>query len=83
MHFVPLLLLSLSYFRQASAWSGLGHCTVGYVAQALFTDAATNLVNELLQPNDDFDICNAAEWADTIKHTSQWAHTASWHFIGM
>jgi hypothetical protein len=83
MHPIPVLLLILSYFRQASAWSGLGHCTVGYVAKALFTDAASNLVNDLLQPNDEFDICDAATWADKVRHTHEFAHTASWHFIGM
>jgi hypothetical protein len=82
MHFLPLVLISLTYFRHVSAWSGLGHCTVGYIAEALFTDAASNLVNDILQPNDKFDICDAATWADKVRETAEFAHTASWHFIG-
>lgn len=91
MHTFSLLLLSLTWFHHVTAWSGLGHCTVGYVAQALFTDAAANLVNDLLQNNDQFkiceadadncDICDAATWADRVRRTHEYAFTAGWHFI--
>lgn len=80
MHALPLFLLFTS-LHHVSAWSGLGHCTVGYVAEALFTDAAANLVNNLLQ-NDEGDICDAATWADRVRHTHEFAHTDVWHFIG-
>jgi hypothetical protein len=73
-----LTLLALT--GQAAAWGGLGHRTVGYLAQHLFTEEATKLIHDLLKPTETFDISDAAVWPDTIRMRQPF--TEGWHFIG-
>jgi S1/P1 Nuclease len=78
--FIPLLSITC---HLATAWSGLGHCTVGYLAETFFTDAASSMVNDLLRNDDGDDICDVATWADKVKFTHAFEGTDVWHFIGM
>lgn len=70
----------LALTGQVACWGGLGHRTVGYIAQKHFTDEAAQLFESLIQPTDSFDISDAAIWADGIRHNR--GYTEGWHFIG-
>jgi hypothetical protein len=74
----PLTLLTLA--PGALTWAGLGHRTVGYLAQELLTPDAKTYVNALIRPSATFDISDAAVWPDTIRMRRPW--TSGWHFIG-
>ena len=65
---------------QAAAWGGLGHRTVGYLAQHFFTEEASQLIQDILKPSNTFDISDAAVWPDTIRQRQPF--TEGWHFIG-
>ena len=75
---ISLTLLVLT--GQAAAWGGLGHRTVGYLAQHFFTEDAAQLIQDLLKPTESFDIGDAAVWPDTIRMRQPF--TEGWHFIG-
>jgi hypothetical protein len=85
-HRVPRIMLSLTSLTllaltgQTVAWGGLGHRTVGYLAQHLFSEDASQLIQDLLKPTDTFDISDAAVWPDTIRMRQPF--TEGWHFIG-
>lgn len=65
---------------QVACWGGLGHRTVGYLAQKYLTEDAVKLFDDLIKPTDSFDISDAAVWADGIRHNR--GYTEGWHFIG-
>lgn len=68
--------------RPSLGWGNVGHRTVAYLAEQYLTDQGTVLLNDLLPQEDDFDVSDAAIWADKIKHTTR-PQTAPWHFVGM
>jgi len=37
--------------------------------------------NKVVNPSGDWDISDAAVWADTVKRNPEYSHTANWHFI--
>jgi len=76
--FNTVALLALA--GNVAAWGGLGHRTVGYLAEHYFTEDAAQLVKDLIKPTDSFDISDAAIWADGIRQRQHW--TEGWHFIG-
>jgi hypothetical protein len=73
-----IVLLSLSFIQLSSCWGGLGHRTVGYLAQKYLTQEGASFAATLL---DDGDLSDAAVWADAIKHHKGWTYTAEWHYI--
>lgn len=78
LQYTTIALLALT--GQVACWGGLGHRTVGYIAQKHFTDEAAQLFENLIKPTDSFDISDAAIWADGIRHNR--GYTEGWHFIG-
>ena len=70
----------LAFAGNVAGWGGLGHRTVGYLAEHYFTEDAAQLVKDLIKPSDSFDISDAAIWADGIRQRQHW--TEGWHFIG-
>ncbi|KAJ6127664.1 hypothetical protein N7523_003276, partial [Penicillium sp. IBT 18751x] len=73
-------LLLLSYTVQFTwGWGDLGHRTVAYLAEKYLSEQGTQLVEDLVTPNEHFDISDAAVWADRQKF--HYPFTRSWHFI--
>ena len=72
----PILLFA-SY---ALSWGDIGHRTIGYLSQQYMTPQAVQLLNSIIQPNDRFDISDAAIWADQHR-IGGWAYTYNWHFL--
>jgi hypothetical protein len=70
----------LALAGNVAGWGGLGHRTVGYLAEHYFTEDAAQLVKDLIKPTDSFDISDAAIWADGIRQRQH--YTEGWHFIG-
>ena len=64
----------------ALSWGGLGHRTVGYLAQKHLTDEATIMVAKLLKNNKGYDISDAATWADAVRY--RYPESRQWHYIG-
>jgi hypothetical protein len=62
-------------------WGDLGHRTVAYLAEKYLNEDGTRLVEDLIHPEGDFDISDAAVWADHQKWKLPF--TRPWHFIGM
>jgi hypothetical protein len=62
-------------------WGDVGHRTVAYIAEHYLTEKGTELLNDLLPKKHDFDVSDAAIWADKIKHRER-PKTAPWHFVG-
>lgn len=72
----PLVLLATPAF----SWGNLGHRTVGYLSQMYMTPDGLSYFNNIVKPNGQFDISDAAIWADSHK-IGQYAYTYNWHFI--
>jgi hypothetical protein len=62
-------------------WGDVGHRTVAYLAEKYLTKQGSQLVEDLISPNDEFDISDAATWADKVKFARPF--TRNWHYIGM
>jgi hypothetical protein len=62
-------------------WGDLGHRTVAYLAEKYLNEDGTRLVEDLIHPDGDFDISDAAVWPDLQKRKLPF--TRPWHFIGM
>jgi hypothetical protein len=75
------LTLFLPLFSHVLAWGEIGHRTVGYLAQLHFTTDGEKLFDELVKPNDKFDISDGAVWADSFNVQSRMPFSKPWHYI--
>ncbi|KAJ5505467.1 hypothetical protein N7453_004424 [Penicillium expansum] len=57
----------------------VGHRTVAYLAEQFLTEQGTEFLNKLLPQNRQFDISDAATWADEIKQKR--LETKPWHYV--
>lgn len=81
-----LLTIVSAYSAGASAWGGLGHRTIGAIAERLLRPAARVAVAELL--SDDLDKFGAPSGRSTLEAVSDWADEISatpaarprWHY---
>lgn len=71
--------LAISFMVSRSfAWGPEGHRIVAQIAQNKLTANARTQVNTILKGQT---LASVANWADTIKGQSQWAHSKPWHFV--
>ncbi|KAK5657640.1 hypothetical protein OQA88_2712 [Cercophora sp. LCS_1] len=75
---LPLLFLAAI---PALGWDGFGHQTVGFIAQKYFSAEANETIGALLNLGDNFDIGDAAAWADTVRDRDNLPWSKNWHFI--
>ncbi|KAK4221058.1 S1/P1 nuclease [Podospora fimiseda] len=73
--------LVLALAVPATAWDPFGHQTVGFLAQKYFTPQANKTISSLIGLNPDFDIGDAAAWADTVRDKDGLPWSKNWHFI--
>lgn len=78
---VHTLLLVLSLSIESTAWGEHGHRTVGYLARLYFTPEGEALFNELVAPNEIFDISDGAVWADNHNVQTKMPYSKPWHYI--
>jgi hypothetical protein len=63
------------------AWGEVGHRTVGYLAEKFLTQEAKSLfIDHLLKNDRNYDISDAAIWADTTARDAI-KESAPWHYI--
>jgi hypothetical protein len=62
------------------AWGPKGHEVVGTIAQQLLNDDTEKAVKDLLG---DVTLASVANWADDVRHTSQYAYSAPYHYADM
>ncbi|KAK0620151.1 S1/P1 nuclease [Immersiella caudata] len=75
------LSLALLAVNPALSWDGFGHQTVGYIAQKYFTSEANATLGAIIGLNSNFDIGDAAAWADTVRDGANLPWSKNWHFI--
>ncbi|KAK0641372.1 S1/P1 nuclease [Cercophora newfieldiana] len=75
---LPLALLAAT---PALSWDGFGHQTVGYIAQKYFTSETNATLGAIIGLNPEFDIGDAAAWADTVRDGANLPWSKNWHFI--
>ncbi|KAK4161190.1 S1/P1 nuclease [Cladorrhinum sp. PSN259] len=73
--------LALALAVPAAAWDPFGHQTVGFLAQKYFTEQANETISSLIGLSADFDIGDAAAWADTVRDKEGLPWSKNWHFI--
>jgi hypothetical protein len=70
----------LSIPQPVIGWGDVGHRAVAYLTEKYLTDQGSDLVNKLLANDKDYDISDAATFADVIKQKRPF--TKPWHYIG-
>ena len=74
---LPLLALT-SLIPTSLCWGSLGHRTVAYLASEYLSPKASKYASSLLNSQD---ISDAALWADKVRRTPKYNHTAGWHYV--
>ncbi|KAF4635480.1 hypothetical protein G7Y89_g2621 [Cudoniella acicularis] len=74
-----ILYAILAFAQPIVGWGDVGHRTVGYLAQKYFTDQASQWVDNLLANENEYDISDAAVWADAVRYHRH--YTEGWHFV--
>lgn len=77
MRWILCFFFCLSLLRNAQAWGPEGHMIVAQIAENQLSETAKKSINKLLEGQS---LASVANWADTIKGQSEWAHTKSWHY---
>lgn len=64
------------------AYGGVGHRTIGYLAEKWLTPKAAQVFGELLANDRGFDFSDAAVWADIVRDQDKltW-DTSHWHYV--
>ncbi|KAF6823879.1 S1/P1 Nuclease [Colletotrichum musicola] len=75
MRLSPLLALAAPVL----SWGNVGHRTVGYLAEKYLTPEAVTIFGNLLANDRNYDISDAATWADTLRGHMGWA--SKYHYI--
>ncbi len=68
---------SLALLQNVWAWGPEGHMVVAQIAENQLTETAKKNVAKLLPGQT---LASVANWADSIKGQSEWAHTKPWHY---
>ncbi|KAI8928953.1 S1/P1 nuclease-domain-containing protein [Entophlyctis helioformis] len=79
--FAPIAALALAAASApaVSAWGGVGHWTVGYVAMNFLDDNAKAVVADLLKPTET--LAYVSVWADIVRNTAAFSFTSGYHFV--
>lgn len=65
----------------ASAYGPAGHRLIAISAQARLEPAVLNELETLLGAPGPHLLADIASWADEVRGTPQWRHTAPWHYL--
>ena len=72
-----ILIGSLFAISQVFAWGQKGHDVTAYIAECHLTSKAAKKVDKLLAGHS---MVYYANWLDHASHTSEYAHTKTWHY---
>lgn len=65
----------------ASAWNTDVHQQIGFMAEEFLTKYTASVLAQILEPEYNGSIGNAAAWADAYAHTDEGAFSYQWHWI--
>ncbi|KAK0609618.1 Endonuclease 4 [Lasiodiplodia hormozganensis] len=65
----------------ASAWNEDVHQQIGFLAEQFLTKRTSSVLAQILEPEYNGSIGNAAAWADEYSHTEEGAFSYQWHWI--
>ncbi|KAI8929686.1 S1/P1 nuclease-domain-containing protein [Entophlyctis helioformis] len=79
--FAPIAALALAAASApaVSAWGGVGHWTVGYVAMNFLDDNAKAVVADLLKPTET--LAYVSVWADIVRNSAAFSFSREYHFV--
>lgn len=75
---ISIFLFSSLITSQVFAWGGDGHKIVAQIAEDKLLPKTKTAVLALTEGKTLADVAN---WADTVKTSSQWSYTKPWHFV--
>ena len=73
--------LTLALVGHVAAWGQIGHETVGYIAMEFLGPKTAAFVNKTIPAKYNHSLGPAAPWADSVRHLSEFAWSAPFHFI--
>ncbi|KAL1635882.1 hypothetical protein SLS58_010050 [Diplodia intermedia] len=75
------LLAAAAFVPLASAWNEDVHQQIGFLAEQFLTKRTSSALAQILEPEYNGSIGNAAAWADEYAHTKEGAFSYQWHWI--
>jgi hypothetical protein len=75
-----LLFLALLSPRNLWAWGADGHRAVAKIAEDRLSRKAKRQIQQLLGNTS---LADVATWADDVRNTPEYKHTAPWHFVNL
>lgn len=78
---LALLLLGSWLPSDALAYGPAGHRLIAITAQARLEPAVLDELETLLGTRSPHLLAEVASWADEVRGTPQWRHTAPWHYL--
>ena len=75
-----LICLTLLIPILSLAWGAKGHDTVAYIAEKHLSKKTLKKVQEVL---DGHSLVYVANWMDNASHTTEYAHTKTWHYVNV
>jgi hypothetical protein len=78
---LPALALLGTTVPVTSAWGGLGHQTVAFVATNFVNTKTSTFFQKILNDTTPHYLANVATWADSYRYTTEGRFSASFHFI--
>ncbi|OJD35445.1 nuclease pa3 [Diplodia corticola] len=75
------LLVAAALAPLASAWNMDVHQQIGFLAEQFLTKRTSSVLAQILEPEYNGSIGNAAAWADEYAHTKEGAFSYQWHWI--
>lgn len=75
-----LICLTLLIPILSLAWGPKGHDTVAYIAEKHLSKKTLKKVQEVL---DGHSLVYVANWMDNASHTTEYAHTKTWHYVNV
>lgn len=74
------LIAVLSCALNAMAWGPKGHDVVAYIAEQHISKRTAKRVHEVLGGKS---MVYVANWMDNASHTTEYAHTKTWHYVNV
>ena len=74
------LTLCIVSSQPATAFGRLGHQIIVHIAEDNLTDHAAKNIRQLTQGKS---LAQISTWADEIRSSTHWRHSASWHYISI
>lgn len=75
------LFFTFAAIRGTHAWGGLGHETVGFIAQNLVKNHTQAWAQQILGDTSASYLANVSTWADSFRYTDEGSFSSGFHYI--